>query len=73
MAKKQRRKTIIWFVDGDDWINGSKAIIDILTTFKSYPQIEILKFGFSSQGFFWDIDESAGDMFVQAIGARNAG
>lgn len=59
-ALKKAKGKYIWFVDGDDWINGSKAIIDILTTFKNYPQIEILKFGFSSQGFFWDIDEVLG-------------
>jgi hypothetical protein len=31
-----------------------------MTTFANYPQIEIVKFGFSSQGFFWDIDEVLG-------------
>jgi glycosyltransferase involved in cell wall biosynthesis len=59
-ALKIAKGKYIWFVDGDDWINGTKAITDIMTTFANYPQIEIIKFGYSSQGFFWDLDEVLG-------------
>ena len=47
----------IWFVDGDDWLNGDKAFIDILNAFRDHPQVDTITFGFSSQGWFWETNE----------------
>ncbi len=47
----------IWFVDGDDWLNGDRAFIDILNAFRDHPQVDTITFGFSSQGWFWETNE----------------
>lgn len=47
----------IWFVDGDDWILDNNAIELSLNTLYFNNNIDILKFGFDSQGYNYNCNE----------------
>lgn len=41
----------VWFIDGDDWLIDNLAIKKSLLIFEQKPELDLIKFGFDSQGF----------------------